>query len=722
MSASKSKHQGENNKARRESVSRWQASGICFALAALTFAVFGQALTHEFIDYDDNDYVFENPVVRQGFTPDGLVWAFRGIHAHNWHPLTWLSHELDCQLYGLHPGGHHLTSVLLHTATVIVLFLVLRQMTGAVWRCAFVAAVFAIHPLRVESVAWVAERKDVLSGLFFVLTIAAYVRYARRPGSRLDYAWVMALFALGLMCKPMLVTLPVVLLLLDYWPLRRTESPRKLVMEKLPLLALSLAAGIATLWAQHGAIQTAGSFSLPTRLANAMVTCLVYLGQMVYPVGLAAFYPYPSDGLPVWEVALGGMLLAGISWLAFAQRRKRPWLLVGWGWYLVVLLPVLGIIQVGVQAHADRYTYLSQIGIYVGISWLVAEWRINRLLLAGLMAGVVGVLTICARNQAAYWKNGETLWTHALACTTRNDVAHFGLGNVLLQKERWDDAIAQFQQALQIRPDIAETHYDLGVSLAGEGKDDAAMSEYRRALEIKPDYAEAFYNLGVCLQKQGQLDQAISQYQKSAEFKPDSAGTHNNLGVALVQEGRTDEAIEHFQKAVQVAPNNTDSLINLGTALLGKGKVDEAAALFQKALEIDANSADAHYGLGNVFMQKRKTAEAIAQFQMSLQVKPANPEVQNNLAWLLATCSPASLRNGYKAVDLARQASALTGGKNPIILHTLAAALAETGQFADAVQMIQKAIELAEKAGQKDLATQFNDELKHYQAGFPLHQ
>ncbi len=302
---------------------RWRVAAVCVVLAAMTFAVFGQTLTHGFVDIDDYTYVAKNPMVARGLTHEGIVWAFTRVHSSNWHPLTWLSHMLDCQLYGLHPGGHHLTNVLLHTTSAIVLFLVLREMTGALWRSAYVAAVFAIHPLRVESVAWVAERKDVLSGLFFMLSIAAYVRYARRPWSLARYGLVLLLFVMGLMCKPMLVTLPLVLLLLDYWPLQRMETRKlsKLVMEKVPLLALSAASCVVTLLAQNKAIQSTESSSLPRRLALALVSCMVYLGQMIYPAGLAVFHPFPHNGLPSWEVALVGVLLAGLSAAAVRQRR-----------------------------------------------------------------------------------------------------------------------------------------------------------------------------------------------------------------------------------------------------------------------------------------------------------------------------------------------------------------------------------------------------------------
>jgi len=633
-------------------VKRWPVPAVCLVLAAITFIVFGQTLRHDFVAYDDDDYVYGNPVVARGLTLKGIVWAF-SFHASNWHPLTWLSHMLDCQLYGLQPGGHHLTNVLLHTATVLALFLVLREMTGAFWRSAFVAAVFAIHPLRVESVAWVVERKDVLSGLFFMLTIGAYVRYARRPWSRGRYVLVVLLFVLGLMSKPMLVTLPLVLLLLDYWPLQRKEAAGKLVLEKLPLFALSAAACVATLLAQHEGIQSAELFSLPLRFGNAVVTCLVYVGQMFYPVGLAVFYPYPHRLLS-WEVALAGALLAGFSAVALWQRRKQPWLLVGWLWYLTMLLPVVGIIQVGRQAHADRYTYLPQIGIYLAATWLVAEWRFNRVGLGVLMTAVLAVLMFCAWKQAIYWQNSETLWAHTLAYTTDNYVAQCNLGN----------------------------------DLRGKGKLDAAITHYQEALAISPNYAAAHYNLGNALYDKGRLDEAIAHYQKALQIQPDSEEAHYNLGLALLRKGSVDEAIRHFQQALQIQPG----------------------------------LADAHYNLGLAFFRKGSAGEAIDHLQKALQIEPANPTIQYSLAWLLATSPQATLRNGSRAVELAQKANELTGGGNPFVLHTLAAAFAETGQFADARRAMQKAIELTRAAGQQDVVQQFNGELKRYEAGLPLHE
>ena len=599
----------------------WQVPAVCLVLAAITFAVFGQTAGFGFVNFDDDVYVYENARIASGLGLKSLASILTHADCNLYHPLTMLSLMGDYQIHGLHAGGYHLTNVLLHTASVILLFLVLRQMTGALWRSAFVAAVFAIHPLRVESVAWVAERKDVLSGLFFMLTIGAYVRYARRPWSPARYGLVVLLFALGLMAKPMLVTLPVVLLLLDYWPLRRVESRKlsRLVLEKLPLLALSAVWCVATLLAQNKSIQSSGSFSLPHRLGNALAACIIYLGQMVWPAGLAVLYPYPNMGLPSWEVALAGILLAGFSAVAVWRRRAQPWLLVGWLWYLAMLLPVVGVVQVGTQAHADRYTYLPQIGVYVAVTWLAAEWgakwRMSRMAIGGLMTVLLGALIICAWKQTVYWHDSETLWAHTIACTTGNYEARSNLGSTLLDKGKVDNAIIQFQEALRIDP------------------------------------------------------------------RP--ANIHNNLGIALYQKGRLDESVAEFQKALQLDPDN----------------------------------AKTHNNLGRAFLQKGNAAEAIAHFQQALQLEPSDPWPKMSLAWLLATCSEASLRNGNKAVELATQANDLTGGENPIFLHTLAAAFAEAGRFSEAVETAQRAFHLAETQSKTRLAGQLQSELKLYQAG-----
>jgi len=640
----------------------WTVPAVCIFLAAITFAVFGQTLRHGFVNFDDGLYVYENPVVQKGLTWGGFRWALTYGQIGHWHPLTWLSHMLDCQWYGLQAGGHHLTNILLHAAAAILLFLVLRRMTGFLWRSAFVAAVFAIHPLRVESVAWVAERKDVLSAFFFMLTLGAYVRYVRRPPSMIRYGAVVLCFALGLLSKNMLVTMPFVLLLLDYWPLNRLASftPQVLlqrVAEKIPLFVLTAGSCVATALVPEK-LTAADKLPFGLRLENAVVSCVTYLWQMIHPSGLACVYPNPTNYLPFWQVAGALGLLLAISGAAWAFRRTHPWLVVGWLWYLGMMIPVIGMVQISYYAHADRYTYLPQIGLYLMLTWTAADlcagWRHRRVLLGGLSTVILVALIFCAHTQTLYWRNSEVLWAHTLACTSDNYIAHYNLGDALIKKRRMDEAIAHFQTALQ----------------------------------IKPDYAEAHDNLGNALFQKGRVDEAITHYQTALQIRPDNAKAHNNLAIALFQTGRVNEAITHYQTALQIKPDY----------------------------------AEAHNNLGNALFQKGRVYEAITNYQTALQIKPDYAEAHNNLAWVLATVSQASLRNGGKAVKLAERANQLTSGENPVILRTLAAAYAEAGRLGDALLSAQKAIELAQAAGQKNLVEQINGELKFYERGLPFHQ
>jgi protein O-mannosyl-transferase len=765
-------------------------AGLCLVLAAITFAVFGQTAGFGFVNFDDDLYVYDNAKVAGGLSLRGLAWVFTHADCSLYHPLTMLSLMADYQLHGLHAGGYHLTNVLLHTASVILLFLILRQMTGALWRSAFVAAVFAIHPLRVESVAWVAERKDVLSGFFFMLTLGAYVHYVRNPKSVARYLMVAAAFVLALLSKPTMVTLPFVLLLLDYWPLQRAKSAGRLVLEKLPLLALAAGACAMTVLAAGKWITINDRLSMPSRIGNALVSYTIYLRQMVWPEGLAVHYPYPHNGPPPWEVALAGALLAGLSAVAWGKRRTRPWLLVGWLWYLGMLAPMIGIVQVGSFSHSDRYTYLPQIGIYLAVTWLLAEWRVSRVALGSLMAGVLVVLMTCAWQQTAYWKNSETLWARTLACTADNELAHYdfgatlikegrtdeaitqfqdalhinpnsadpqtslaiallqkgkvddaiyhfmyalhlnpdyaeahnGLGSALLRKERVEEAATHFQKALQINPDFAQAHVNLGNILLKKGSVDDAITHYQHALQIDPDEAEVHSSLGSALLHKGKVEEAAAHFQRALQINPDFAPAHYNLGNILLEKGKVDDAITHYQHALQTDPDYAQAHVNLGDALLQKGRADEAIPHYQHALQIDPDCAPAHVNLGGIFLQKGNAADAIAHFQKALQLEPDDLDVQNNLAWLLATCPKASLRNGDKAVQLAQRANELAGGKNPVILRTLAAAFAEAGRFSDAGRSAQKAIELAQAAGRKDLAGQLNVELKLYEAGLSFHQ
>ena len=555
---------------------------IILFLIGATLAVFWPLKNHEFINLDDDEYVTENPHVQAGLTLKGLSWAFTTTQASNWHPLTWLSHMLDCQLYGLKPAGHHLTSLLFHIANTLLLFLVLRRMTGAIWGSSFVAALFALHPLHVESVAWVAERKDVLSTFFWMLTMWTYIRYAERP--RLNrYLLVLLSFALGLMSKPMLVTLPLVLLLLDYWPLRRFKSihPFRLVLEKAPFFALSAVSSFLTFFAQRsgGTVGSLEAFPLETRMANALVSYVSYIGKMIWPHHLAVLYPYP-DILPIWQVAEAGLLLVGLSALVILAARRRPYLVVGWLWYFGTLVPVIGLVQVGLQAMADRYTYVPLIGLFImmamGVPDNLAGWRHRRIVLAISAGLLLSIFMIVTRLQVYHWENAITLFEHTLAVTSNNSVIHNNLGVVLAQQGKTQEAIAHYTEALRIKPDYTDAHNNLGVALARQGKTQEAIAHYTEALRIKPNYAEVHYNLGNALARQGKIQEAITHYTEALKIKPDYVGAHYNLGNALVRQGKTQEAIAHFAEALRIKPDFADAHFALGLAYLMIGNRDSA--------------------------------------------------------------------------------------------------------------------------------------------------
>jgi tetratricopeptide (TPR) repeat protein len=536
-------------------------------------------------------------------TVEGIAWAFTQTHAANWHPVTWISHMLDCQFYGLNPRGHHLTNVLLHIATTILLFLVLRQMTGSLWRSAFVAAVFAIHPLRVESVAWVAERKDVLSGLFFMLTVWAYVRYVRER-SPVRYGLMLLLFALGLMSKPILVTLPFVLLLLDYWPLNRFDVvrnrsenffqiSRRVILEKLPLVALAAASGAATILAQKGSLQTFVGIPLSLRVGNAFASYAAYLRQMFWPVDLAVLYPFTDRNIAVWG-AVSFALLIGISAGVFFLRSRR-YLVTGWLWYLVMLGPVIGIIQVGNQARADRYTYLPQIGLYLLATWLAADlcagWRHRRLFLGTLALVILGPLAFAARTQASYWQNSQSLWTRAVACTSDNAIAHTNLAEAFFQKGRMDEAVEHAQKALQIDPNQAVAHAALGLAFLQKRRLDEAISHLQKALEIMPN-AAAHTNLGVALMQTGRIDEALAHYRKAVELNPEAVDAQSNMAWALAT--WPEDRIRDGKKAVELAERadfltegqNVRVNITLAASYAEAGRFADAVKTAQRALQL----------------------------------------------------------------------------------------------------------------------------------------
>ena len=579
---------------------------ICAALIAITWAVFGQTLGHEFVNFDDPIYVSENDHVRAGLSWQGVAWAFTHVHSHNWHPLTTMSHMLDCQLFGLKPGAHHFVNVLLHSATAALLFFLLAQFTGSpsspqdesvrladrtgtIWSSAFVAAVFAIHPLHVESVAWISERKDVLSGLFFVLTLLAYFYYTRKPNIG-RYLSVSILFACGLMSKPMLVTFPVILLLLDYWPLKRLSgsSARRVLIEKIPLVILSIASAVGTLVAQNEGIGLVRLEVLPLtwRITNALVACLVYIWQMIWPANLALAYHHPGK-LPLWQVAASAALLVAVTLGVFALRKRSPYLVVGWLWYLVMLVPVLGLIQVGGQAHADRYTYLPQIGLSLAAAWGVVDlarfWRYHGAILGAAAAIMISALALRAADQVWYWHDSERLWRHALTVTAENDVAHLGLGQLLLDQKRLDDAITELQIVVARHPNDVDARLKLANALSEKkGRMNDAIAQYEAAAKIgapDPDVETTLANL---LLEQGRMEEAIRYYRDVVRLQPSSALAHYNLAVGLHRDRRLSEAILHYKAALQIDPNYPDADDFLGRALLENGQEDEAKIHLEK--------------------------------------------------------------------------------------------------------------------------------------------
>jgi protein O-mannosyl-transferase len=585
--------------AQSKSSRHWIHLSVCICLAVLTLLVFGQTLWHDFINYDDPHYVYENTKITGGLSISGIAWAFSHIHSLNWHPLTTISHMLDCQLYGLKAGWHHFTNVLLHTLAAMLLFLALQQMTGAVWRSAFVAAVFAIHPLRVESVAWIAERKDVLSGVFFMLTLLAYVNYVRSPRVR-GYLVVVFLFACGLMSKPMLVTLPFVLLLLDYWPLDRIKGQLwKRVAEKIPLIALSAVSSVITFLVQKGAVGQTEELPIFERINNAVVSYVLYIWQMLWPVNLAVFYPHPENRLPLWEIVCCLLVLMCITVAAIVMRKQRPYLLTGWLWYLGMLVPVIGLVQVGWQGRADRYTYLPQIGLYIAATWgvanLTALHKHRRATLSTVAVLVIAALSSCAWVQTSYWRNSETLFRHALAVTTNNDVAENNLGIVFLGQGKLDEAISLLQSAIDLRSDNSPAHENLAKALLQKGQVADALVHYRKLLDLQPDNMEVHNIVGTVLVQQGRVREGAEEWEKVLSVDADNGNAMSNL--AWVFATSPDQSIRNGAKAVQLAEQAVRIsggriailFRTLAAAYAENGRFSEAIQTAQRGIQL-ANS------------------------------------------------------------------------------------------------------------------------------------
>jgi hypothetical protein len=553
---------------------------ICLFLVLTTLAVFWSVKDYEFIHYDDDLYMVDNSRVQDGLTTESIKWAFTATHTGNWYPLTWLSLMLDYELYGLNPAGYHWSNLLFHIANTLLLFFLLSRITGAVYKSAFVAALFALHPLHVESVAWVSERKDVLSTFFWMLTMGAYVRYVERPGT-IKYLLVIIAFSLGLMAKSMLVTLPFVLLLMDFWPLERFSRKQpingitiinqiqtkltghdtsiwRLISEKLPLIALTIPVGIVAVIAQQqaGALLPFESFSLGLRVANALISYVWYIWKTLIPSNLSVFYPHPGFW-PMWQVVLSGLFLALISVAVLRWGRRYPYLPVGWFWYLGTLMPVIGLVQIGSQAMANRYSYIPLIGLFITVAWGTADilkiYRYRQTILGSLaLASIIGSITVTSQ-QLPYWQNGITLWRHNIAVTAPNYTSYYNLGQAFNDKGSYDEAISQYRKARELKSDAA-VHNNLGVALALKGELQQAIDEFKAALRLKPDHLNVHMNLAMAFYQQGDLDKSIFHFKESLRLQPQLARAHYYLSLALKKQGKVAEAKSHYEMAIRINP------------------------------------------------------------------------------------------------------------------------------------------------------------------------
>jgi len=667
---------------------RWVTLCLAVALAAITAAVYAPVRHHDFVSIDDPLYVSGNPAVSRGLTWEGVKWAFTTGHAANWHPVTWLSHMADVEMFGMTPGRHHLMSAALHVVNTLLLFLLLARMTGREGPSAFVAALFAVHPLHIESVAWIAERKDVLSALFWLLTTWAYVACVRAKGTGRQagfYLLTLVLYALGLLAKPMLVTLPLVLLILDWWPLNRLSRPiaggldagpggptpagdardqrqpgrrgclpHELVWEKVPLLALAAASSVITFVVQQrgGAVSDLAYVSLAHRAANAVVSYGAYILKTVWPADLIAFYRYPPS-VPVVSLAVSALFFAGVTWLTVRAARRRPYLLAGWLWYLVTLAPVIGLVQIGRQAMADRYTYIPLIGIFVMIAWgardlaagktiAVAPARkaVSRVALPAVAVALVAALAVAARAQVGHWADSTSLWTHALEVDPGNYFAHNSLGAIASDAGRTDEAIEHFSRAVRFGPDYPEAFNNLGLMYARQGRAADAVEQYRRALALNPGLAPAHGNLGLALVTLGRIDEAMPAYEAAIRLEADAAIYRSNLGAALYQQGRAADAIAPFTKALELDPALAQAHTGLGLSFAATNRLDESIRHFAEAARLQPGSDTAHQYLGTALAAAGRFDEASAHLREALRINPSNDTAKRALDMIAERTQP----------------------------------------------------------------------------------
>jgi Flp pilus assembly protein TadD len=660
---------------------------IALLLAMLTLAVYLPVVRNGFILYDDGDYLTQNKMVQGGLTLEGIKWAFRTFNSANWHPLTWLSHMTDCELFGVNAAGSHFVNALFHAANTVLLFVLWLQMVrrdsepknsslrrpDAFWPAAFVAALFALHPLHVESVAWAAERKDVLSAFFGLLALLCYARYAANDkGYRSPAYWLaLVFFACGLMSKPMLVTLPFILLLLDYWPLQRSKVPmlRRLLIEKIPFFLLTAASCVVTYRAQKtGAVRSLVDVPLPYRLDNAVVTVVAYLGKLFWPTHLAVIYPMPHYIPPVIFFAALTVLIV-ITVVAWLVRKKAPFLLFGWLWFLGTLVPVIGLVKVGDAAMADRYMYIPSIGIFVAIAFGAQKFSrgLPKFIPPAAAAFVLVPLACVTERQLEYWRDDETLFKHAMEVTTDNVDAIINYGVALEYVGKPMEAMAQYQHAERIAPDSYMACADLGNLDVYMGKPQDALEQYQRAVQINPKSRTLRDGLGSVLDTLGHFDEATNEFYQAMSLDPESASPHLYLGIALAAHNDFAAATNEFSEAMRLAPTDPSPLVEWAKALLQQGR----------------------------------DADALNELHQALQLDPDNFQTLAFIAHVLAADEHPGVRDGSSALAFAQKASAQTGGAQPLVEDVLAMAQAETGQFADAQNTVSNAIQLATAAGMK---------------------
>lgn len=624
-------------------------------LIAVTFAVYGQVVNHEFVSYDDDKFVSENSVVSTGVSTANVIAAFTKADLDNWIPLTWLSHMADVQFYGMSPAGHHLTSVLLHALSAVLLFFLLFRLTGALWRACFVAALFALHPLHVESVAWVAERKDVLSAFFGFLSLLFYTKYVARPNLAL-YFLTLLLFLCGLLSKPMVVTLPIIMLLLDYWPLGRIvmakEQPfrlsslatalRRPILEKIPFLSCSLIIAIVTVRVQSisGAVTSLDMVPVALRLQNALVSYGKYVLKTVWPVDLAFFYPFPP-AIPIWQLACSLLVLAATSAAVLRLGRRHPFLPVGWFWFLITLLPVIGLVKVGNQSMADRYSYIPSVGLFIMAAWgvpaLTSKMKHRERFLIIIAGAVLAGSLVTTWRQIGYWRDDYHLSQHALQVTSENYVAHSILGIAFAKRGDMQRAVQEYQKSLAINPGHSIASNNLAVAFAVKGDSDAAIKGYRAILLMNPNFFNAHFNLGLALAEKGDVDAATAEFRAALAINPDFLEARSDLGTALMNKGDLDGAITEFRHILRRNPADTEAPVNLALALARKGDLDDAIAAFRQILAREPNNIKARLGLGDAYVDKSEIGAGMKEYQVALALNPTFPGLHNSLGIALAT-------------------------------------------------------------------------------------